>query len=201
MAGGDERLQLVIDLAQSEIADQFAGGVGVDGQAIGILLFDSALAGTILATAGIHPSPFNDSWGYPLGGLVVSALVAFTAASLGGMKAGPKLSEFNAKIQQLHGETATADAQQAAVRSLLETIEINRVIVQKKEGRLGLAIVLLALTFLGSGLYAGRDLLGKFLSGAGALLNAVMSSHGQLAGLVLVACLAILMVWIYAREG
>ena len=161
MAGGDERLQLVIELAQSEIADQFAGGVGVDGQAIGILLFDSALAGTIIATAGIHPSPFHDSWGYPLGGLVVSALVAFTAASLGGMKAGPKLSEFNAKIQQLQGETATANAQQAAVRSLLETIEINRAIVQKKEGRLGLAIVLLALTFLGSGLYAGRGLLGN----------------------------------------
>jgi hypothetical protein len=198
---GDQRLQLVIDLAQSEIADQWAGAVGLDGMAVGVLLFDSALAGSIVAVANIHPSPLDGSWGYPLVGLLGSAVLAFITATIGRLTTGPKLAAMHAEIQQLEGAEAIATAQRAAVDRLLATIESNRAVVKKKETALGFALVLLALTFLGYGLYAGKDLSRSVLSGSLNLLVALMSSHGQLAGLLLAACLAVLTLLIYAREG
>jgi hypothetical protein len=203
VAGGNERLELVIDLAQAQIAVQFAGAIGIDGLGTGILLFDSALAGTIIATAAsIHPTLLDDSWGFPLAGLVLSAFLAFVAATIGGMRAGPKLSEFNARIERFQGDGAAAEAQASAVAALLETIEINRRVVQLKEGVLGIALLVIALTFVSYGLYTGRDLFGKVILGLASPLVAFVSSHGgQLVGLLLVGCLAALMVWIFAREG
>jgi hypothetical protein len=197
MPGGDVKLQLVIDLAQSEIADQFAWAVGRDGQAIGFLVVDTALAGTIIAAASIHWPPLDDTWGYPLVGLVVSAAIAF-AATTGRLTAGPKLSDFNQLIRTL-GEEA---AQEQAITDLLSAIKGNRSVVQAKEGRLGLALILAVLTFLVYGLYSVRDLLGRAVFGLVHPLVAFVSSHGSFfAGLLLAGCLAVLMVLIYAREG
>ncbi|SRR5713101_1449930 len=196
MADGDPRLQLVIDLARAEIGDQFAGAVGLDGIAIGILLFDSALAGSIIAAANIPSSPLDGSWVYPLAGLVGSAIFAFVGATIGRVKAGPRLAEFDTETQLVKIE----DAQAIAKTRLLATIKKNQAVVQRKETALGFALVLLALTLVGYGLYAGRDLLGAVLSGSVNLL-ALMWSHGQLAGVLIVVCLAVVMVFIYAREG
>ncbi len=156
MAGGNDRLQLVIDLAQAEIAVQFAATVGFDSQAIGILLFDGAIAGTLIALASIHWPPVAGSWGVPLAGLAVSAAFAFSTATLGRLKAGPVLSEFRDKILQLQGETATAESQEAAVNDLLETIRINRGVIRRKEATLGVSLVLLAVTFVGRAVFVGR---------------------------------------------
>jgi hypothetical protein len=187
MPGGDVKLQLVIDLAQSEIATQFAWAVGRDGQAIGFLLVDTALAGTIIAAATIHWQPLDDSWVYPLTGLLVSAVIAF-AATTGQLKAGPELAVFNPQI----GTLAEEAAQEAAITDLLAAIGINRTVVQEKEGRLGLALILAALTFLTYGIYLW----------VGHPVAAFVSSHGsQFAGLLLLTCLVVLVVFIYAREG
>jgi hypothetical protein len=197
MPGGDVKLQLVIDLAQSEIADQFAWAVGRDGQAIGFLLVDSALVGTIIAAASIHWTPLDDTWVYPLVGLVVSAGIAF-AATTGRLTAGPQLSDFNQQIQTL-GEK---EAQEAAITDLLSAIEGNRAVVRDKEGRLGLALILAVITFLAYGLYAVRDLLGAVVLGLVHPLAALVTSHGsQVAGVLLLSCIVIPLIFIYAREG
>lgn len=165
------------------------------------MLFDGAIAGSIIALASVHPSPLDDSWGYPLAGLLISAGFAFVTATIGRLETGPKLAAFKAKIEKLEGERAVATVQDDAVTRLLDTINRNGRVVRKKEVALGLALVLLALTFLGYGVFTARGLLGMVLSGSADLLVGLMSSQGQLAGLVIVVCIAVLMVFIYAREG
>lgn len=197
MPDGSPRLQLVIDLAQAEVSDQFAGAVGRDGQAIGILLFDGALAGSLIAAATISNSPVGNSWAYPLAGLVISAAFAFAAVSTGGLESGPKLSDFLTKIQELQGIDAIEKAQAAAVDDLLTTIATNRGVVQKKAGRTAFALVFLAFTFVAYSVYIGRDVLGRLMTGT----LGVIGSH-RLGGLVLILVeLAFLVLLSYAREG
>ena len=194
MAGADDRLQLIIDLAQSEISDQWAGAVGLGGMAIGIFLFDGALAGALIAASSLPSSPFDGSWVIPLVGLFGSAVFAFVGATIGRVEAGPELADFDA-------ESEIKVAQTSAKKDLLVAIRKNRAVMRRKEAALGFALALLVLTLVGYGIYVGRDLLGTALAGVGNLLVTLISSRGQLVGLLLVACLAIVMAITIAREG
>jgi hypothetical protein len=166
VAGGDERLALVIDLAQAEIAAQVATAVGIDGRAVGILAFDGALMGALIAAVSARLAVLDDTWAYPLIGLALSTVISF-AATLGGVKAGSELATFYSRIRSLEA----IEAQEIAVKDLIATIANNRAVTRRKEGLLGIAVVLLVLTFVVYGLYTGKVLAPTaFALGAGVVL-------------------------------
>jgi hypothetical protein len=170
VVGGDERLELVIDLAQAEIAAQVATAVGIDGRAVGILAFDGALIAALIAAASARFAFLDDSWGYPLIGLALSTVLSF-AATLGGVNAGSELATFYARVRGLESDAAAIEAQEIAVKDLIDTIASNRAVARRKEGLLGIAVVLLVLTFVVYGLYTGKMLAPAALGiGAGAVL-------------------------------
>lgn len=173
MPEGDPRLELVIGLAQAEIAAQVATAVGIDGRAVGILAFDGALIGALIAAASARLALLDDSWGYPLAGLVLSTVIAF-AATLGGVKAGSELSAFYERVRTFEGDGAAVEAQEIAVKDLVTTIHQNRAAVRRKEVLVGVAVVLLVLTFVLYGLYVGRLLLPAAVIVGGLLVLALL---------------------------
>lgn len=153
--------------------------------AIGVFLFDGALAGALIAAGSLPSSPVGGSWAIPLPGMFGSAVFAFVAATIGRLEAGPELADVDAKSD------ITA-AQTAAKSELFDAIRKNRAVTRTKETALGFALALLALTFVGYGLFLW----------VGHSVVAFVSSHGsQFGGLLLAGCLAVLMVFICAREG
>jgi len=139
----DPRIELVVGLAQSEIASQFASAIGIDGRAVGLLAFDGALIAALLAGLAVPGfSVLGASWGYPLLGLVLSATLSL-AAAMGGVRAGPELNRFYELVSTMD---TPEEAGGLAVKDLIRTIGENRGTVRRKQYLLGAAVIVLALT-------------------------------------------------------
>ncbi|HVS06737.1 MAG TPA: hypothetical protein VHK65_11315 [Candidatus Dormibacteraeota bacterium] len=134
------RMDLVIALAQSELAAQVTQESGLDTKATGL----AGLAGTVVIAVLATRSSFGPAWWVPFGGFLLATILALVTLFTDPLSVGPLFPDFYDGIKTDPEETA----KRKAIEDLSADIENNTRLLNVKRALLQRTLYLYAATLV-----------------------------------------------------